>query len=150
MAGDPSDFTKDLIDLERSAINSTCYLKWIGLGAAGGTLVKPVTGTVIGALGGLIWASMTCKPITDHVRPQASQGSRFITRSSLLAFQEKVSAVQPVSEEEALGLAVLAFKEGKISSNSGGQCSGAELNRGLAAVLDVMRGQSVTRSSRVA
>jgi len=101
--GDEKEMVHDLLQV---VIKNKCYLAWTVAGATLGTLVKPVTGTVIVGLAGLLWASYTCKPISEGV----ADSQRFLGESDFRSFHDGVNKYSPVSREEALALAALAVK----------------------------------------
>jgi hypothetical protein len=106
-----AELTHDLVQI---VVQNQCYISWIAAGTTGGSLVEPGVGTLVGFLGGLLWASYTCKPIAKSM----TGVQRFLKDADLRAYHAELSKITPVSRDDALKLAGLAFHKSKISASN--------------------------------
>lgn len=102
-----SDEKQIMHDLVEMAISNKCYVAWVSAGTTLGSLVKPGVGTLVGFVGGLLWASYTCKPLSVN----AVNHQRFLSEADFQRFHKQLGTYYTVSRDEAFALACLAAKQ---------------------------------------
>lgn len=139
----PDELKVFVNDLEREAIEARCYIGWTAAGLAVGSLAAVGLGTALGGLAGLLYASKTCKPIVNKIKPKISQTGRFITPEELGKFHAELQKITPVTQDEAHRLAVIVYKSGALknlgNSSLRNKHSPQELKSGILSILKTTR-----------